>query len=369
MNSKPLTSVLIKIFANGFYRVHAGFFLFVVLVMAGSVPPERLWVYEKTLMLAFISSPMMAVVFAVWLLYALKAIHYVTGQILAVNQQFLFYSSNSLSKWAQFICWAGLQIAVLAPVIGYGLIAVGVAIAYHYYAAAMAIMGCLAVLTAAGTGLYMLFVNRLRDGSRQSLLLKMSGQWPKPFFSLYIYQVFNSMKVAYIFTKMLSWLIITSVFYLFADVNHDVRVAGIAALAMVTAHVILIYQQHIFYQKWLAFARNLPFTRATLFRNFCMVYFLLLLPEGIWLFSRFSPFLAFGLLAGAISMAMLFHTLLYALKLDMEKYLQWVLGLFVVVFWLILYQLFWMLIVVNLLISAALFYRNYYGEKGEIVGD
>ena len=359
----PFTNILIKIFANGFYRVHAGFFLFVGLIMAGSVPPERLWVYEKTLMLAFISSPMMIAVFALWLVYTLKAAHYVTGQIFAVNQQFLFYSSNSFNKPAQFKSWAVLQTVILAPIIGYGIIAVFVAVANQYYGAAIAIMICLAVLNIAGSGFYMLLINQLRDGSRQSVFLKISGQWPKPFFSLYIYQVFDRMKLAYVFTKVLSWLIITGVFLLFEDVSHDMRVAGIAILAIITAHVMLIYQQHNFHEKWLAFARNLPYTKSKLFINYCMVYLWLLLPETIWLFSRFSPIAATGLFIGAISIAMLFHTLLYAIKCNMEKYLQWVLGLFVLIFWIILYKLFWALITVNLVVSLALFYRNYYGER------
>ncbi|MDB5148077.1 MAG: hypothetical protein JWQ57_2097, partial [Mucilaginibacter sp.] len=49
---KPLTTVLLKIFANGFFRVHAGILLFVFLVMVGVVPPQYLIGYHKALMLA-----------------------------------------------------------------------------------------------------------------------------------------------------------------------------------------------------------------------------------------------------------------------------------------------------------------------------
>ncbi len=91
------SKVLIKVFANGFYRVHAGLFIFGFLVLVGAVDPAQLLNYHKILMLAFISSPLMLLaVFGVWLLYSIKTWHYTVGQIFIINQQFLFYSSTSI---------------------------------------------------------------------------------------------------------------------------------------------------------------------------------------------------------------------------------------------------------------------------------
>ncbi len=360
----PLTKILIKIFANSFYRAHAGLFLFLGLVMVGAVPPDKLWVYEKTLMLAFVSSPiMMAVVFAAWLIYTIKSVHYVSGQIFAINQQFLFYSSNSLNEREQLKSWFWAQFVILLPIIGYGLIAVFVGVVNHYYLASAAILAYTALLTVGSAGLYVKLVNRLMDGSNQSFLLKFSGKWKKPYFSLFIYHVFDKMKVTFIIIKTLSWLIITGVFYLFADVQHDVRVAGIAALAIVTAHTAIIFQQHVFENQYLVFSRNFPVSYLARFLNFVKVYFILLLPEAIWLFSRFNPLIAFELLLFGLSTAMLFHCLIYKIGINMDKYLQWILGLFVIIFWMILFKLIWVLVVLNLLVSFAVFLRNYYSEQ------
>ena len=52
-------------------------------------------------------------------------------------------------------------------------------------------------------------------------------------------------------------------------------------------------------------------------------HFVLLLPEVIWLFARFNPVAAFCFLLLALSLIMLFHCLLYHLRTDMNKYLQW----------------------------------------------
>ena len=361
MINSPLTNILLKIFANGFYRAHAGLFLFIGLIMVGAIPPQNLWMYEKTLMLAFISAPiMMIVVFAIWLVYATKAAHYVNSQIFAVNQQFLFYSSNSFSKNDQIKSWAIVQFSILAPIIAYGITAVFVGISGHYYLASACILICMAVLTIAGALIYTRQVNGLLDGSNQSFLLKLSAKWHKPFYSLYTYHVFDKMKVTYIVTKVLSWLVITGVFLLFADVQHDLRVAGIAMLAIVTAHALLVYQGHVFEGQYLSFARALPYSYGIRFFNYLKNYLLLLLPEIIWLFTRFSPFTAFGLLLFGLSVLMLFHCLIYQIGLDMDKYLQWIMGAFILLFWLIMYRVLWVLVPLNLAAAYLIFYKRYY---------
>src|ERR1700748_1163931 len=111
-----LTNILMKIFATGFYRAHAGILAVGFFVMFGMVEPGQLLHYHKTLILAFVSSPvMMLVVFAGWLIYAIKSWHYVLGQIGAVNQQFLFYSSNAYSRRQQLCGWFITQLIILLP--------------------------------------------------------------------------------------------------------------------------------------------------------------------------------------------------------------------------------------------------------------
>ncbi len=302
---------------------------------------------------------MMLVVFALWAVYTIKTIHYTSGQVLAVNQQFLFYSSNSISKIPQFKSWFFMQVVVLLPLISYGLIAICVGLYNQYYLASVTILLYLLLLTAGSAWLYVRLVNKLIDGSKQSILLKLSGKWHKPLFSLFVYNVFDKMKVTYIITKALSWLIVTGVFYLFADVQYDVRVAGIAMLAIIMAHANLIYQEHIFEETYLSFSRNLPYSYASRFLNYLKTYFTLLVPEVIWMFIRFSPPIAFELLLFGLSTCMLLHCLIYWLGVNMDKYIQWLLGLFVVVFWVILFKLTWLLIPFNLGVAYLIFRKRY----------
>lgn len=357
----PLSRILIKIFANGFYRVHAGLFLFVFLVLVGAVDPGQLLNYHKTLMLAFISSPLMLmVVFAVWLLYSIKTWHYTIGQLYSINQQFLFYSSTALSRAKQLTAWMLMQAAMLLPVIVYGLIAVIVGFYHHYYLGPAAILIYLLFLTWAGGCIYTTLINRQIDGGKQFILLRIGANWHKPFFSLFIYQVFNDMKVRYVITKIISYLVVNGVFWLFADAVNDVRVAGIAMLAIVTAHAVIVFEERRFEETYLAFARGLPHTRIRLFAGFAMVYLALLLPEVIWLFCRFNPLLAGQLTLFGLSIILLHHSLLYWMGLNMDRYLQWLLGLFMVTFWIILFRQTGALIVINTTAALLLFYNNYY---------
>jgi hypothetical protein len=365
---QPLSNVLVKVFAFGFYQVHAPVLLFVFFILVGCVPGNMLISYHESLMVAMCSSPvMLAIVIGGWLLYVFKSWHYVSVQLLAPEKQFLFYSSNALSRKHQLKSWGYTQAIILSPVIIYAVMAVCVGVVHHYYLLPAAMVLFLVAMVWWSALIYTRILNRLVDGSSQSFLLKLSNKWRKPYFSLYIYHVFDKLKVQYFVTKALSWLIITGVFYLFADVKNDLRLAGIAILAVITAHVVLIFEAHRFEETRLRFSRNLPYSRFRLFLNFAGVYFFMLIPESVWLFSRFSPLMAVELLLAGLSTAMLFHCLLYWFGLNMDKYIQWILALFIVLFWVIMFHLLWVLIPLNLGVAYLFFYFNYYNYQGMVV--
>ena len=364
----PLTTIFLKIFARGFYRVHAGILAVGFFVLFGMVEPGQLINYHKTLMLTLASSPlMMSIVFLCWLIYSIKIWHYVVGQTGAGNQAFLFYSSNAFASGKQFKSWFYTQHVLLLPISVYGTFAAVLGVVHHYYAIPLAIITYLCLLACAGALIYRRAINNLVDGNTQTWLLTLSSKWRKPWFSLFIYNVFDQHKVTWLVTKGLSYVLITGFFLLFADVAHDIRVAGIALLAVVVAHVKLIFEERCFEEKWLSFTRGLPYSRAQLFASFAGVYLILMLPEAIWLFSRFNPLIAFELLLAGISIAMLFHCLLYYIGLDMEKYMLWIFFLFVVIFWMILFKLIWLVAAVNLVVAFGVFWQCYY--KPQILTD
>ena len=102
---QPLSNILVKVFARGFYKVNSGLliFMFVILVSycffintLGDVkllPPGKELYYQFFILLNFVNSPaMMLLFFACWLIYTIKSWQYVAGQLRIAHHQFLYYS-------------------------------------------------------------------------------------------------------------------------------------------------------------------------------------------------------------------------------------------------------------------------------------
>ena len=128
----------------------------------------------------------------------------------------------------------------------------------------------------------------------------------------------------------------------------------------------MIYQQHHFSLVYLSVMRNLPRSMGWLFVQQVLTYFILLLPECAWLFTSYSIVPAAGSMALMISVVMLFHCILYYIGLAMNKYLPWLLGLFLAVWVFILFGMAWLLAPVCLVVSFMLFYFNYYKEELDV---
>jgi hypothetical protein len=256
-----------------------------------------------------------------------------------------------------------VQLIILLPVIGYGLFAFIIGFLYNYYVIPGILLLYIIGLAALSAGVYVRLVNRLAEAESQSILLKITRKWQKPFFSLFIYHVFDRLKLSYVLTKLFSGVITIAILHFFADVQPDLRVAGMVMLAIIMGHAILIYQEHRFKETYMVFSRNLPYRREKLFLNFIGTYVLLLLPEGIWLFLKFNFPTGLALLLFGLSTALLFRSLLYWFGLNMRRYLKAVGGLFFLFQFIIVSGFLWLLIPLNLAVSFLLFYRYYYRYK------
>src|SRR5882762_8835116 len=86
----PVTRLLIRVFAKGFYRDHAGLLLFFVVSVAtygffinvldqNHIPADEVIRHQLGLVLALLSSPaMMALVFVIWFFLSIKSRNYVS---------------------------------------------------------------------------------------------------------------------------------------------------------------------------------------------------------------------------------------------------------------------------------------------------
>jgi hypothetical protein len=367
----PLTIVLIKIFSRGFYRANAGLllFFFVVLVSytilinpAGTMPHEMFEFYQLIILLTFISSPVtMTIIFIAWLLYTIKSWQYVTAQLTATENSFLFYSTTALGKFRQLRSWWWMQFVITLPITAYGILSVILGIIYHHYLFPFITLLYVFFLITVSAGVYVWLANRLSAGTSTPLTLKMPVRWKKPFFSLFLYHIVHKIKLGGILTKIFSLFCLTSGAYsMFSSNRHDTKVAGLLVLTAVAGHLYLIYQEHRFEVMTLAFSRNFPYSRNRHFLYIVLRYLLLLLPEMIFLFIMEPPLMAMLLLLYAISVMLCFRGLLYWLGLNMNSYLPLVFAVYILLFWLIMYGYLWQSAGMMLLLAYGLFYYRYY---------
>ena len=372
MVSSPLSKVLVKIFAKGFYKVHAGLllFLFVTIILycfyievlnQTHLSPDEIILFNLSFVLSLISSPVLGVFVAiVWLGFTVKSWNYISTQILIPENQFLFYSSNAIKKSEQFRSWLLVQLIISLPIIIYGLFALVVGIVFDYYLIPIIILTYAFLLACISALVYMKTTNSLLNAYQKAFYLKFTTNWRKPFFSLFIYHSLNNLQVTLAITKLLSFVMIIGGTFFLADVQNDLRVTGLITLEIVLSNCMLLYQSYHFETTQLIFSRNFPYSRGKIFLNQILNYLLITFPENIWLIVNFHPFESSALILFNLGTGMFFRSMLYLIKPDIKKYIYRVFYLFLLFFLLIMFNLIWILIPVNLLLSFFIFYKQYH---------
>jgi hypothetical protein len=149
----PLTRILLKLFASGFYRVHAGllaflfstvicYCIFIIPLNETHLEPAQRITERLIFTLSLLSSPvMMIVVFIVWFIYTFKSWQYIRQQLYLESNLFIFYSVTSFSRQKQFQSWVVVQTAILLPALAYALLTLIVGITFGYPLAPFIVLG------------------------------------------------------------------------------------------------------------------------------------------------------------------------------------------------------------------------------------
>jgi len=151
----------------------------------------------------------------------------------------------------------------------------------------------------------------------------------------------------------------TALFRLFPDAA-DQQIAPLIILSVTTIHSFLIYQEQQFQESRLHLLRNLPLSRIKLFFSFALVYFLITLPETLWLFSKFPFLLSLMSCIFGLSISFLFRSTVLLTGMNVFKYLLLIFCLFVSLFYLILLLRPEFLSLICLIISFSIYYFRFY---------
>jgi hypothetical protein len=358
-----------KIFVDGFYRTHAGMLVFIFVILMsyclfintlGTVRPDQINFWQFFFTISLVSNPLILTFYLIGSsLYAYKSLKYVLNQLALPQHEFLYYSFTASTKKRQFRAWCAVQTSIFVPVLCYTLYAIAIGVVFGFYLISIGILFFQVLLIMASAYICLKESNRLIEANKPDWLIRISRKWNKPVFLLYTFQVFNQSKLAYVLTKLLSWVLISSVFVVFIDLKDNQSLLMLITSCIVVAHVVLIYQEKIFNDRYLSFLPNFPFTKGKIFFSFCLNYLVLLLPEICWIFTNFGILISLELMAFAFSTILLFRSLLLLNAIQIKGFLIRVFCLFFLFYVFIMFGLGLILIPLNIIVAWILFKLNY----------
>ncbi len=366
-----LIRILVRLFASGFYRVHAGllamlygtvicYCIFIIPLNETHLEPAQRIAESLMFTLSLLSSPvMMAAVFMVWFIYTLKSWQYIRRQLQLESNLFIFYSVTSFSRMRQFQSWAIVQTVILLPALGYALITLIVGIVFGYHLAPFIMLVYILLLIVLSAGIYTRWINQ-PSPVKANYIQYLTRNRAKPLFMLFLYHIADQQKITYLLTKAFALLSIFSLPYFFADIG-DLRAAGIIILLVCLAHVVLVFQEFRFEQVYLGFVRNFPVSRLRLYIHHLLLYMLILFPEGIALFVSLQPSIAALLLFFALGTIMLFRSMLLVVRnTTMRSYLWCITAISVFIFVASLFRKMELIALLYVPLSCIMVYKRYY---------
>ncbi|PWS33443.1 hypothetical protein [Pedobacter paludis] len=351
-----MLKLLINSLAKEFYQQHAGFFLVGIYILFGIVEPSQLIGYQKALLLAGISSPVgLAIVFASWFLYSLKA-HFFIKQRLVQAQYNFVGETTALLKNTQLKLWLRLYLVILAPILIYVFLLIGLSFGYQLY---LSVVSILIVFSALVFGLSWLTYQSLTFGflKQERQITHFGFKVKKPFFSWPLFHLFNEQPLMLLMCKLLSLVFFKGMLWMFIDVGNDIRVLLVAMLASILCHATLVFTLLKFETEYLNFSKSLEISVYKRLQNWLLVFTIILIPEWIFLISA-SHFELYSIVNGfvfGLAGLIFLLTLLYIVKLNMDNYLKWLLFFFFISMWLILGH-YYLLFSLALLVTCTIYY-------------
>ncbi|MCZ4222692.1 hypothetical protein [Pedobacter rhodius] len=351
-----MLKLLINSLAKEFYQQHAGFFLVGIYILFGVVEPSQLIGYQKALLLAGISSPIgLAIVFISWLLYSLKAYFFIKQKLLQAKYDFVS-ETTALNIDTQLKLWLRLYLVILAPILIYVFLLIGLSFIYHLY---LSIVSILIIFPALIYGLSWRTYQSLTFGflKQERQIINFGFKFKKPFFSWPLFHLFNEQPLMLLMCKLLSLVFFKGMLWMFADIGNGIRVLLVAMLASILCHATLVFTLLKFDTEYLNFSKSLEISVYKRLLNWLLVFIIILVPEWIFLISA-SHFDLYSIANGfvfGLSGLIFLLTLSYIVKLNMDNYLKWLLFFFFASMWAILGH-YYLLFCLALLVTCTLYY-------------
>jgi hypothetical protein len=360
-------TIMIRSFVKPFYLQNAGFFIFLFIILfgaVGTVDGAGLFDFHYSLIRGLLGNAFLfGLVLFAWFLYMKKTEQFIIDTVRRPDFSFL----NMLSmldgrKLYWLLVW--VQFLLFLPVIFYALIIIAEGLYLRNYFACLIVGLYLLAICMAGAGWY--FVN-LRSPGKTFLAIKGIAVFKSsktPYWVLLLQSIGRNKKLLYSGIKLFSCGILYGLVINQTMADYDLRMILLFFSLGILGHGLIIHYLRNLEETRFTFYRSLPVSLFSRFAQYCLIYFMLLVPEWITLLLLTPKYLhvhdAFLLGFLAFSMLLFMNSLLFIRSFKKNDYLKITLLLFLAIYFSVLTTSTFWLCILLFFSSAAIFHRRYY---------
>jgi hypothetical protein len=360
-------TVLFKSFVKPFYRQHAGFFVFLFVILFGAVgvvDGAGIFEYHYSLIRGLLNNPLFfLLVLFLWLLYAIKIQQFVVAAIKKPEYSFLqalLLLDRSPLFWNMF----RVQFLLFLPITCYAGLICSAAVYLHAYISGLFIF--IFVLTLCLTSAYwnLSVLENPGQNNRMTITSSFFKVRRTPYWTIFFRYVLRDKMLLFTGIKIYNCVILYLMISNLAETSQDMNMIFLFFSMGIFGHGILIHQLREFEETRLNFYRTVPVPLIKRFLQYALLYFILLIPEFITLTLLIPHFMSWfdGLLVAFFSYGVLLflNSLLFIRFFKMKNYLKIILGIFLVVYLCILTKSLPPLCLFLLISAMLIFFKRYY---------
>lgn len=362
---KTLFSIFNETIIKEYYRQNA-VFLFAVLMFAFGFlrAIEHITIIRSALM----HPSLLALVFAIWALHAVKVTLF-TLRLLESKQNEFLYHARLFPAIKRFGTFCLVQLSLIQLTFLYALAMIKFGIDEQNWLAVVYILLFNMLIVFLGATIYEYRIQRPNaEQVRSKPIQKFFAEFRTPAYLFFVRYLFAKQPVLLLLTKLFGCLILMGMCNLYPTDDYDERLLSLGGLFVAAGHTVICQQYFTFENRFLLIVKNLPLTYIKRLVSFTIAYAILLLPETIVLVRNLPDGVNYGF-AGMVlvfvwSMVFLNHHVQYINGISYDAFMQRLFFTGILFLLLIMFKVPVIVItLVNIFIAILVFRKHYFKSE------
>lgn len=347
-----------------FYKEHAGFFLFLFLLLLGTQRSFADAVLFHTAIIKSILSIHYALQIALlaWIVYGIKVLHFYYKTVTHPRYSFL-QTLNCMPLRYRFVYILYQQAILLLPANLYFLLVISVGWCNHLYDNMLIVFAAGIVIWLGSSFIVVYLLHKAGSYSNSLFTQKVMRLFPGNLVGFLLKFCTQHIFLSLCTIKLVSFICLYGLSRLETDV-YEQRILWMIYISVLVGHGVIVYRLHTFIETGLSFLRNMPLPVSRLVLSLFTVYCIILLPEA-WALKSVAIYQHqvadyIWLVIFGPCFLLLLHSLLYTDQQKLEGYFGLLFGIWIVfVFFSLSPQRLYMT-GFALLLTVVCFYTGYY---------